>query len=371
MNILFVSELSNLGGGETSLLNLILEFKKSHREINSTLLCFDEGKLTIESKENQISTVIYDLNNDAKRLKIINLMRKIKNIIKSNDIDLIQTNEWKTAVIISFVNKLFFLNCKIIWVCHGQWYEFNYIKRNLINIFIDDIIAVSKNVKDNLINNNINFNKIHHIPLGIDVKKFRNGDGNKIRKELNICKNEIVFGVIGRFQEIKGQKLVIEAVNLLKEKGRKIKVVFVGDSIFNNVADDIYKKECLELIIKYNIEEYFEFLGVRRDVSDILKGIDALIVPSINESFGMVVIEAYAANCVVVSTPCDGPREIIKDGYDSFILNERSHKCLAELLEEIINNKGILNSLRVNQKKSIPKYSIEKICNQYKQIYNL
>ncbi|RII35015.1 glycosyltransferase family 1 protein [Clostridium chromiireducens] len=370
MNVLFVSELSNLGGGETSLLNLIIEFNNNFNEMNPVLLCLKEGKLTEESRAAGIKTIIYDYKNDIKKVKIINCIRKIRAIIKLNKINVIQTNEWKTSFILSLINKSCFLKCKVIWVCHGQWYQFNFIKKNMVNLFIDKIISVSNVVKENLISNGINPKKIVRIPLGIDINKFNNCDAKKIRQELQMENNEKVFATIGRFQEIKGQKLVIEAAKELKELGKKFKILFVGDSIFDSEKDNKYKKECLNMIKEYKLEEFFFFLGVRRDIGNILSGIDALIIPSINESFGMVVIEAFAAGCLVISTPCDGPSEVIQNGVLGFVLSERTTECLKDKMEDILEDKIKLKEISKNQKEYSKNYSVNKICSMYANIYN-
>ncbi|MDR3594808.1 glycosyltransferase family 4 protein [Clostridium sp.] len=370
MNVLFVSELSNLGGGETSLLNLIIEFNNNFNEINPVLLCFKQGKLTEESKTAEIKTIIYDYKEDIKKFKIISCIRKFNTIIKANKIDIIQTNEWKTGFLLSIISKMCFSKCKIIWICHGQWYHFNLIKRNMVNLFIDKIVSVSNIVKENLINNGIELKKIVKIPLGIDISKFDNCDSQKIRQELQLSKDEKVFATIGRFQEIKGQKLLIETAKELKVLGRKFKILFVGDSIFDNEKDDKYKRECLDMIKEYGLEEYFLFLGVRRDIGNILSGIDALIIPSVNESFGMVVIEALAAGCLVISTPCDGPNEIIQNGVSGFILSERTTECLKNIMEDILEDKIDFKEMAKKQKECSKDYSISKVCSMYTNEYN-
>lgn len=369
MNILYISELSNLGGGETSLLNLIMEFKNNFSDVKPILLCFNDGKLTEESIEGNVKTIVYDFIGDVKKFKFIRCIKKIKNIIASNKIEIIQTNQWKSAFILKVINKLCLLKCRVIWVCHGQWYKFNFVKKSLINLFIDKIVCVSTVVKDNLIRNGINSSKIVKIPLGIDINKFTNCDSKKIRREFKLSEDEKVFAVIGRFQEIKGQRLVIEAAKELKKLGRKFKILFVGDSIFENANDDIYKNECLNLIEEYGLKKYCLFLGVRRDIGDILTNIDALIVPSINESFGMVIIEALAAGCIIISTPNDGAKEIIRDGISGFILNVRTTRGLVDKMQQILDDKIDLREISENQKKDSKNYSITRICGMYKSIY--
>ena len=52
-------------------------------------------------------------------------------------------------------------------------------------------------------------------------------------------------------------------------------------------------------------------MGERDDIPSVLKEIDYLVIPSDNESFGMIAIEALAAGTMVISTPNDGVSEIL------------------------------------------------------------
>ena len=372
MNVLFISELANLGGGETSLLNLMTEFNNKEYGVNPILMCFSEGKLVEESKKNGIETIIINLRDcfKEKNIKeIIRIVSKMNRLLRDNNIKVIQTNEWKTAILVSAICKLFFIKCKVIWICHGQWYAFNKIKSSMINIFIDKIISVSKIVKENLKDNGIDENIIVQIPLGIDINKFNNSQVGKIREEFKLQKDEVVFGIIGRFQEIKGQQLIVDCAKILKEKNIKCKFMMVGDSIFGSSKDDEYKEKILNDIKEYSLEEYFIFAGVRRDIGNILKDINALVIPSINESFGMTVIEAFAVGCVVISTPCDGPSEIIKQNYNGYLLKKRNVNELLKYINFIIEDKINIFEVTENQQNEVYKYSIENICKRYVEVF--
>lgn len=370
MNILYISELPNLGGGETSLLNTLIEFKKSKYGIRCFLMCFEEGKLSEEARKNGINVIIYNLKKQIKNGKLIDVFNSIHNILKENLIEIVQSNEWWTSIAVGFISRSYFLKCRTIWMCHGQWYKFNYAKRLMINLFVNNIIAVSKAVEKNLYLNNIKNKKIYQIYLGVDIEKFAEGNSEKIRNEFQISLDTKLFAVIGRFQEIKGQDLVVNAIKELENDNLKYKIMFVGDSIFNYKKDDLYKKNILNYVNENNLNDKVIFTGVRTDISDILHGIDGLIVPSINESLGMVVLEAFAAGCLVISTPCDGPSETIDNMKTGILLRDRSVKSLVSVLRKYFNNEINIDKIKENERIEIKKYGIEKICDKYMEVYN-
>ncbi|URZ14872.1 glycosyltransferase family 4 protein [Clostridium felsineum] len=375
MNVLFVSDLGSLGGGETSLFNLLQEFSLKNKKygINSSLMCRFDGKLVDKLKKINVNCEVLDFKTAFKSFKvkeIIKTIKSIKEFLYRNNIEVIQCNEWTSAVLFSIISKVSRKNCKIIWICHGQWYKFNFIKRLLVNLFIDKIISVSDSVQENLIKNKINRNKLLKERLGINLDKFRNGNGKNIREELNIGKEEKLLGVIARFQPIKGQKLMVDTAKAIVEAGYKnYKFLLVGDSIFNNPKDAQYKNEVIEKIKEYKLEENIILLGERNDVPDILAALDVLIVPSINESFGMVVIEAFAAGCTVISTPSDGPMEIIENGFSGVIIEERNSENLKNAILKLVEENSTLKVMKVNAKRESEKYDIASIAKFYCKEY--
>lgn len=369
MKILYVSELSEMGGGETSLLNTMIEMKKNFRKCEITLLCYSDGELIKKAKDNNINTIIYNFKNDIKKLKIISTFISIKKILKEKRFDIIHSNEVIPAIILGMLIKVNKLNCKIIWTCHGQWYKFNFVKKFLIKRYIDKIIAVSDAVRSNLLNY-INGSMIEKIQLGINIDKFQNGDDVNIKKEFLVNNNQLLISSIGRFQEIKGQKFAVEVCNLLSEEGIDYKFLMVGDAIFDNKKDKEYKEEVISLIKKYKLEDNIKLLGKREDIPNILKAVDILIIPSINESFGMVLVEAFAAECIVISTPCDGPKEIINNNENGILLEKRDPYFMRNEIIKLMNNNENIKSKIIQQLKSDKyNYDIKKMCEKYMAIY--
>lgn len=114
---------------------------------------------------------------------------------------------------------------------------------------------------------------------------------------------------VGRMQDIKGQYLLIEAINILsKENIVNCSVDFIGAGEEENYL--------LELINKYKLGDRVNLLGLKdRDyVYSHLCEYDALVLPSTNEGFGLTLAEGIAAGLHVISTDLPGPMEVIGNG---------------------------------------------------------
>lgn len=328
MNILFTSDLSGLGGGETSLLNMC-EYLKND-DINIFAMCSQKGKLVDALKQVNVHTKVYDYRNKKKILSSIVTIRKY---VKKNRINVIHSNDPLTSILFYF--STLGLNRRNYWTCHGQWYDFSKIIRILLKISNRKIFCVSTSVEKSLNKQAINKTIVSY--LGIPINKYRYAEKSDIRQQFGISEKALLIACIGRFQKIKGQIKIVKAVEKLKNIGVDIKCLLVGGCIFNNSEEKKYFDLVNRYVNENGLSDRVFFLGERRDIPNILKGIDFLVVPSDNESFGMVAIESLATGTVVVSTPNDGVSEILC--YDSrFISKENSVDGLYDVLLNAIKN---------------------------------
>jgi len=139
---------------------------------------------------------------------------------------------------------------------------------------------------------------------------------------------------LGRFSKIKGVHYAIEASLLAREK---IKVA--GSCVF---ADDyLYYEEKLKFSLAYSNVEYIGEVGGKEKVK-FLQNAKALLVPSIiDETFGLVIIEALMCGTPVIAFDKGPFGELIDDGKTGFLIKEGDVKGLANAIKKIciINRK--------------------------------
>ena len=362
MKILYVSDLAGLGGGEVSLLNIMKEMKKKYSVV---LLSRVNGKLVDEAVEQDIKVEVYDFKRN-----LFNSFFKFRNIIKKNGIDVVHSNELTTGIILGIFLQI--INKKVVNVCtcHGQWYELSFIKKFFIKRVIKHIYCVSQSVEDNLHKQGIYNTSVSY--LGIDLDKYHR-DERKIEElksnlGVDLLDRKIVITTIGRYQEIKGQLKGVKAIKKLYKYYPNIIYLLVGDNIYNSEKDKEYKNKVENFIKNNQMEKYVYILGERRDIPEIMGLSDYIMIPSDNESFGMVAIESLAADKIIISTPCDGVKEILDN--NSLLISKTNDEdglflCLKELIscpkkrEEVKEEIGDLKF----------KFSIVNTCNHYVEFY--
>ena len=104
------------------------------------------------------------------------------------------------------------------------------------------------------------------------------------------------------------------------------------------------------------------------DVLKVMKENDIFILPSVNETFGMVYLEAMASGCVPVCTANDGIDGIIKNNFNGFTVLPTADS-IRNLIQHIINSDAeLLNYIRKNALDTVKQYTIEKCAKDYLEL---
>lgn len=361
MNILYVSDLAGMGGGEVSLLHIMCEMSKYD---GVYLLCRVSGSLVEQARKAGVTVYCYDFKKN-----MISSYRKFRKIVKDNQINVVHSNELTTGVLHGLFLKLMFdRSIKNVCTCHGQWYQLSSLKTFLINKNISRIFCVSKSVQNNLMKQKIRNTTVSY--LGVPEGKFhvKKEITDALRQELGITSEQTVIITVARFQKIKGQLKGIEAVRRILEENTNILYLLIGDNVFQNPEDEAYKETVVKYVNNHHLEKNIYFLGERSDIPAFMSLADVVMIPSDNESFGMVAIEAIASGRIVISTPCDGVREILLND-ENMIAKENSAEGLYMALKAMLIDENIFRCSQYKISSLKQRYSVEEICKKYQAEY--
>jgi len=166
---------------------------------------------------------------------------------------------------------------------------------------------------------------------GIQPQDFRNESQN-LRNRWGLDNKDIVFGIVGKVCEEKGQR---ETIMALGELGREwpVKLLVVGP-----MKSKAYVEELEKICDAYAINDRAIFTGYQKDVMPILHSMDCLIVASRAESFGRTVIEAMSVRTPVIAVKSGGIPEVITHGWNGFLLESQTaheiHMGMVSFLED-------------------------------------
>jgi len=269
-----------------------------------------------------------------------------ENISPQNDIGILQGHSWLhySKFAGNCVSRACFLLAKRKFInAQRKWLSQGYNK----------IIVPSEKLKQELVSNFcINESVFHIIYPGVDYIESDTAD--------KFHNSPFIFGVSAPSFTKKGGDVFIKALSLLKNEGYSFKAKII--------CPKANKNNFIKLNIKFlGLEKEVKFLPHQTDMNSFYSSVDAVVMPSQMETFGLVALEAMMdAKPVVVSSNC-GIAEIISDGENGYVFEagKNSVKNLAEKLKILLDFKENYPNLSKNAKNTAKKYNWAKFCDEF------
>lgn len=353
MKILHIT--NNLwSGGVTKLLEDILEEISKEHEVTLLLL----GKNDENYNQKKFKNVKIVFLNQEKLYSLKNIL-KIREYIKKNDIihAHLCPSQFLMALAGLFLNRIFIIT-EHNAINNRRKYKIFKVLEKIIYKKYNKIIAVSEDVKNNLINwlgKDIK-EKIEVIYNGIDLKKFK--EAKNIKNDLwELDKEEKLLFMVARFSRQKDQKTLVRALKLLPQK---IKCLFIG------VGET--EEEIRDYVDKLDLRDRIKFLGFRSDVANIMKSCELGILSTNFEGFGIVAVESLATGTLMIGSNVDGLKEVLKE--KELLFRKGDEKELAKKIEFLLYNEGEIYKLKQKIPNLIKDYSVEKMLIKYSNLYD-
>lgn len=220
-----------------------------------------------------------------------------------------------------------------------------------------DVLAVSTSKLKESYSKIIDPDKIHVLPLGVDTEVFAPDYSKSKNDSLEIL-------TIGWLTKRKGINFLIDAMPEILKHCKNVTLRILGEGTErDNLIFQAKKLDLVNHVLFKSFVRHSKLLGFYQRAS-------IFCLPSLNEPFGKVIIEAMACGKPVVATKTEGPTEIISNGKDGFLVPQGSSKALAESLILLLSNDSMRRQMGRNaRKKAEEKYSWAKVANEYYQLY--
>ena len=192
---------------------------------------------------------------------------------------------------------------------------------------------------------------VHVLANPVDLARFDPGliDRHQARRRVGINEAEFALGVIGQITPWKGQADAIKVLSLLVGERPEAALYIVGEpkfvsraTRFDNLA---YMDELHRLAVEAGLQARVHFLGEREDIPEVLAALDVVLVPSWEEPFGRVVVEAMAMGRTVIATTIGGPAAIIDDGVSGLLVQPRDPAAWAAAVRRVVADADLRRQL--------------------------
>ena len=140
----------------------------------------------------------------------------------------------------------------------------------------------------------------------------------------------------------KNHPLIFDAVKILVDKGKNIKLRVGGDGPL--------KEELTTLVQSMGLSDKIEFLGAlsRHQVKEEVDLSHAFVLSSLYETFGVVLIESFACGRPVVVTDSGGPRDFVNDS-NGILVKEFTAQQLADAMQKVMENYSSYNQMQISK----------------------
>ncbi len=171
---------------------------------------------------------------------------------------------------------------------------------------------------------------------------------------------------VGNANKKKGYEYVIKSIAELRTKFNNIRYYIIGDGIDLNYFRNIAKEQ--------NVDDITYFLGVKKneEVLVYMKNSDIFILPSWDEGFGIVYLEAMMMRCPVIGTQNEGISEIIENGKNGYLVKPKSVEQIVTVLTKLLESPTErINVANEGYKTVINNFSWKKNANEYLNTINI
>ena len=228
----------------------------------------------------------------------------------------------------------------------------------------DAVVAASRATFNELFNIVTEKEKINFIPNGVDTKKFNPNLNCEQLKNKYKTSNKVVIFTLRSHELVYGLEYFIKAASIVAKQRNDVLFVLGGDGSLRHYHE--------KLAAELGLGENVRFTGriPHNEVPNYYCLSDIVIVPSLQEAFGLAVSEAMACCKPVIGSNVGGIPDQIIDRYNGFLIPPRNPFNIAEKILWLIDNPEKAKNMGINARQSVlQKYDIEKRTDEILGLY--
>lgn len=290
---------------------------------------------------------------------------KLIRVFKQNQYDIIQYSTPNAAFYASIAAKI----AKVPVRLYGQWgiryVGFQGLKRKIFKtvekmtcLCSTDIRSVSfKNMEFGISESLYKKDKVKVLgkggTIGVDIAQYDINNSSyyskliRDRYELN---GAFVYGFVGRFSRDKGCNELLQAFKKLSQKFN-VKLMCIGDCEVNNEINKSlfnWARNSKQVVFTGNVEN--------KELKKYYAAMDCYVHPSHREGFGMVLQEAAAMGCPILTTRIPGASEVMIEGESCLLAEPGNIDSLYQMMEKIYLQADMAVKLGLAARKRVEKY---------------
>lgn len=330
------------------------------------ICCFrNEGNFFKLVKDSGLKIHIFHFSVETKFTFSPSFIKRFFNIVsffRRNKFDIIHSWHWSSNITEPLAAKL----SGTKWIYTKKSMSWGNKAWKIKSKLADKIITINDEMGPVFFKN---AKKIKLIPIGLDINYYKPIDrDSKIAENYGLEKDDFVLVSIANMVPVKGIELLIDAVDMLKNDIKNIKLLLVGDD--NHEYGNFLKNKVREM----NMSDKIHFVGKVLDVRSYHSIADIFVIPTKNEGrkegMPMAPVEAMAAETLVIGSEISGTKYVLKE-FPELLFEAGSAEAIVDKVIWLYK-KGPekRKELSKNQrKKVVDEYNMELFINKHDALY--
>jgi len=208
------------------------------------------------------------------------------------------------------------------------------------------------------------------IPNPVDTEKFAPSkyDCEFFRSQWKVKPDEILIGLVGRLDPGKGQREMLLAMQKVVAEFPNSKLVLVGQETYGEHEN--FANELRSLAQQLGIADQTIWAGFQTQMPEVLKALDIFVMPSYQENFANILLEAMAMQLPIISTNSGGTPEILDFGKCGLLVPPRKAEPLAEAVLRYLRNSELKSKMACAARKRAEQvYALDVVLDQLEKLY--
>jgi D-inositol-3-phosphate glycosyltransferase len=201
----------------------------------------------------------------------------------------------------------------------------------------DLLIASTEDEGDDLINAyRADPDRVFVVPPGVDLATFQPIDRSEARRKIGYGSGRLLL-FVGRLERLKGVEIAIRALAMLRDRDHDdLRLIVLGED--SRDGDESEKERLKAVASAMGVRDRVDFLGsvAQHELPYFYAAVDACVMPSYSESFGLVALEAQACGCPVVASGVSGLRSVVRDEVSGYLIDGDDPAIYAERIGRLL-----------------------------------
>jgi len=342
----------NIGGSETYVFTVALGLKKLGYEVH---IASAGGQLIKPLQEQGIKHHFVPIRLNASLAAYM-----LRKIIQHENISLIHANS--AAAGIAAVKAKRKCHIPLIYTAHGV---FGHTPKELTLNECDKIICVSEFVKKYAIEKGFSPEKLQVAYTGIDLQKFQSDvdQGRLLRQQLNIPQDAFTLALVARIKNLTN-KGHADMLQVFEEHAaaKKWHLIVIGKGQGLGKLQSLIKQK--------NMPAQIHCVGHQTNVAAYLNAVDAVVLPSQLETFGLVLAEGMAMAKPAIAYDVGGTSEVIIEAKTGFLVPLHDTKVLYQKIKELADDREFCRQMGYQGRKYVEAhFSCQQMIDELQLIY--